>query len=80
MTDLTPVDRAPATRPGDHDPEVVRLVADAIRDSGMKDAFFDDSAGSWEVGEKPWQYENAARVVLDDLAAAGLTVRKGDQP
>ncbi|MGA4726279.1 hypothetical protein ACPB67_02565 [Micromonospora taraxaci] len=49
----------------------VKLLAAELRDTGMKDAFFDDSSGSWEVEQKPHQYEAAAAAMLDALAAAG---------
>lgn len=49
----------------------VETVGTAIRECGMKDAFFDSSAGSWEVEEKQYQYDGAARVVLDALITAG---------
>ncbi len=55
----------------------VKLIAGELRETGMKDAFFDDSSGSREVEEKQHQYEAAARVVLDALASAGRLLPAG---
>ncbi|MEV1013753.1 MULTISPECIES: hypothetical protein [unclassified Micromonospora] len=57
----------------------VSLIAGELRETGMKDAFFDDSSGSWEVEEKQHQYEAAARAVLDALATAGRLLPAGTE-
>ncbi|MEV0214272.1 hypothetical protein [Micromonospora sp. NPDC050695] len=53
----------------------VQKVAEVLREAGMVSAFFDDSSGSWEVEQKTWQYEGAAKGVLDALTAAGWQPR-----
>lgn len=58
----------------------IETVGAAIRESGMKNAFLDDSTGSWEVEEKQWQYDDAASAVLDALAAAGRLAPVDDDP